>query len=83
MWCKHMERKIIYFGGIDRVLRFVQKTSNMPAAMRLISGTNIVDAKSLLGVFSLDLTKPVTLEVRGDTKNLQEVWDAIDDYIRE
>ena len=34
--------------------------------MDLRSGRHVVDAKSILGIFSLDLSKPVTLEIHAD-----------------
>lgn len=34
--------------------------------MDLRAGRHVVDAKSILGIFSLDLSKPITLEVYSD-----------------
>lgn len=46
----------------------------------LISGKYIVDAKSILGLFSVDLSKPVTLRIEGDDSKLNEVLEAIKEY---
>ena len=35
--------------------------------MDLTSGRYVVDAKSIMGIFSLDLTKPIKAEVHSDT----------------
>ena len=37
-----------------------------PYDMDLRAGRHVVDAKSILGIFSLDLSKPITLEVYSD-----------------
>lgn len=78
-----MERKKIYFGSVDNALRFVQKSEKTQAMMRLVSGSKIVNAKSLLGVFTLDLSKTLTLEVSGDEDSRSEAIDAVRDYIKE
>ena len=41
------------------------------------------DAKSILGLFSIDLSKPVTLRINGDDSKLNEVLTAIKKYIVE
>ena len=43
--------------------KFVQIVGNYPYDMDLRSGRHVVDAKSILGIFSLDWSKPVTMEV--------------------
>ena len=43
--------------------QFVQIVGAYPYDMDLRSGRHVVDAKSILGIFSLDWSKPVTLEV--------------------
>lgn len=78
-----MERKKVYFGSVENALKFIQKTDNINAGMKLVSDTKIIDAKSILGVFSLDLSEPILLEVRGDDKSRKEAWKALRDYVRE
>ena len=50
-------------GKFESVKRFVEVASNKSCSCVLKSGKYVVDAKSILGIFSLDLTKPVILEV--------------------
>lgn len=47
----------------ENVKTFVQKVANFPYDMDLRSGRYVVDAKSILGIFSLDLNKTVVLEI--------------------
>ena len=46
--------------------KFVQIVGAYPYDMDLRSGRHVVDAKSILGIFSLVWSKPVTLEVYAD-----------------
>ena len=46
----------------------------------LISGKYIVDAKSILGLFSVDLSKPVTLRIDVNDSKMNEVLTVIEKY---
>ena len=50
----------------QRVKDFVAITQNCDCEILLKSGKYVVDAKSILGIFSLDLNKPVVLEINSD-----------------
>ena len=50
----------------QRVKEFVSITQNCDCEMVLKSGKYVVDAKSILGIFSLDLSKPLTVEIYCD-----------------
>ena len=47
----------------ENVKTFVSKVNHYPSEMDLRAGRHVVDAKSILGIFSLDLSKPITLEI--------------------
>lgn len=47
----------------EEVKAFVNVVSRYPYEMDLRAGRHVVDAKSILGIFSLDLSKPISLEV--------------------
>jgi phosphotransferase system HPr-like phosphotransfer protein len=51
----------------ESVKRFVSIVSKYPYEIDLRSGRFVIDAKSLLGIFSLDLSKPIVLEVHSDS----------------
>lgn len=53
----------------ENVKSFVNVVSRYPYDMDLRAGRHVVDAKSILGIFSLDLSKPITLEVYADECN--------------
>ncbi|MBS6194937.1 MAG: HPr family phosphocarrier protein [Clostridiales bacterium] len=58
--------KTIYveLSSIDKVKNFVNDISKVDGDFDLISGRYVIDAKSIMGIFSLDLTKPLQLNVR-------------------
>ena len=47
----------------QRVKEFVNITQDYAYEILLKSGKYVVDAKSILGIFSLDLSQPITVEV--------------------
>ena len=50
----------------EEVKAFVNTVNRYPYEMDLRSGRHVVDAKSILGIFSLDLSKPITLDIYND-----------------
>lgn len=57
----------ITLSNIDDVKRFVQFASGYDFEIELSSGKYTVDAKSIMGIFSLDLSKPITVEASCDS----------------
>ena len=66
--------------SIDDVKQFVQTLTVFDGEFELISGKYIVDAKSILGLFSVDLSKPVTLRIEVTDSKMEEVLNAISRY---
>ena len=50
----------------ENVKYFVNIANKYPYDLDLRVGRHVVDGKSILGIFSLDLSKPITLEVYSD-----------------
>ena len=70
---------VISLNNIEKVKNFVNKISEVDANVDLESGRYVVDAKSIMGIFSLDLKKPITVKVlRGDE---QLVRDTIREFL--
>ena len=78
---KQMERKMIFFGSLESALSFLETSVRMPGTLKLVRGEKSVDAKSLLGVFSMDLSEPMELEVQGDEASRNKIWDALGAYL--
>lgn len=60
---------LVNLNSIDKVKEFVQITSQFEERIDLISGRYVIDGKSILGIFSLDLTKPIGVHVVGASLN--------------
>ena len=61
-----MKREIIMLKTINDVKAFVNSVVKCDFDVDLTSGRYTVDAKSIMGIFSLDLSKPLTMEVHSD-----------------
>ncbi|MGN1421782.1 MAG: HPr family phosphocarrier protein [Oscillospiraceae bacterium] len=61
-----MEEIKVTLGSIEAVKEFVALTNSYPFDIDLVSGRYAVDAKSIMGIFSLDLSKALTLVVHAD-----------------
>ena len=57
----------LFFATLEDVKKFVNLAMLKDYEMDLISGKYVVNAKSIMGIFSLDLTKPVKLEAHTDS----------------
>lgn len=64
-----MKEYTIYLDTIARVKSFVHLVSLQDNDFDLLAGRYVVDAKSIMGIFSLDLEGPLTLRVHGDVSD--------------
>ena len=71
----------ISLNSIDKVKSFVNTINNFDFDSDLISGRYVIDAKSIMGIFSLDLSKPITLNIHADDANVDAVMDALAGYM--
>lgn len=56
----------ILLGTINDVKEFVSIVSSYDFDVDLVSGRYAVDAKSIMGIFSLDLSKSIRVDVHSD-----------------
>lgn len=75
-----MKTVSISLNSIDRVKSFVNDITKFDAEFDLVSGRYVIDAKSIMGIFSLDLSKPIDLNIHTETE-LDEVLAILDQYI--
>ena len=61
-----MKKVSIILNTINDVKSFVNTVSKYSFDVDLISGRYAVDAKSIMGIFSLDLSKAIEMEVHDD-----------------
>ena len=69
----------IKLSSIADVRNFVDTVSKYDIDIDLSSGRYIVDAKSIMGIFSLDLLKPIKLTAHSD--NTDELFSEIKQYM--
>ena len=72
----------ISLNSIDKVKSFVNDLTKFDTDFDLISGRYVIDAKSIMGIFSLDLSRPIELNIHeeGDTT---EIMNTLAPYIVE
>ena len=56
----------IKLSTINDVRNFVNTVSKVDAEIDLKSGRYVVDAKSIMGIFSLDLASPIEMTIHSD-----------------
>ena len=67
----------VKFDTIQDVKRFVNFVGSFTEEYNLISGRYIIDAKSIMGIFSLDLSKPVIIaSTREDNEDFKKEFEA-------
>ena len=72
-----MQAVTISLTQVSQVKRFVDLVSQAPCDVDVVSGQHTVDAKSMLGIYSLDLSRPIQVLIYSDDceelkKNLAE-----------
>ena len=63
-----MEEFMIKLDSVDEVKEFVALTNKCAFDVDLMSGRYAIDAKSIMGIFSLDLSKPLKMIVHADSE---------------
>ncbi len=73
----------ISLNSIDRVKAFVNEVSKYDVDFDLVSGRYVIDGKSIMGIFSLNLSKPIDLNIHCDESNAEEILNALAPFIIE
>ncbi|MBE5868899.1 MAG: HPr family phosphocarrier protein [Lachnospiraceae bacterium] len=75
-----MKTVTISLNSIDKVKSFVNDITKFDHDFDLVSGRYVIDAKSIMGIFSLDLSKPINLNIHAED-NVDEVLNVLKPYI--
>ena len=75
-----MKTVMISLNSIDKVKSFVNDISRFDYDFDLISGRYVIDAKSIMGIFSLDLSKPIELNIHAD-EDCDAIIETLKPYI--
>ena len=77
---KYMKTVQISLNSIDKVKSFVNTITQFDFDFDLISGRYVIDAKSIMGIFSLDLSKPIDLAIHAET-DIDEILEVLKPYL--
>ncbi|SHI54507.1 HPr family phosphocarrier protein [Parasporobacterium paucivorans] len=75
-----MKKVQITLNSVDRVKSFVNSIAEYDSDFDLVSGRYIIDAKSVMGIFSLDLSKDLDLVIHDDSQ-MDQIIESISPYI--
>ena len=77
-----MTKVIIRLPSVKEVKDFVSAVSSCGCDIDIAADRYIIDAKSIMGIFSLDLSKPLELRIISDEENvIADVLDKIGRFI--
>ena len=74
-----MKTCMIRLSTIQDVRTFVDIVTAANTDVDLSSGRYVVDAKSIMGIFSLDLMNPIKMSIHGD--NVEEILEQVKKFI--
>lgn len=75
-----MIKYMVKLESVSKVKEFVNTISNFDYDFELISGSYTLNAKSIMGIFSLDLSSPIELIVNCDSSN-PDLESRLDPFI--
>ena len=65
---------------IDKIKQFVNDVTKFDYDFDLVSGRYVIDAKSIMGIFSLDLSKPIDLNIHAED-GAEEILEVLKPYM--
>ncbi len=72
----------ICLNSIEKVKSFVNVITRFDVDFDLVSGRYVIDAKSIMGIFSLDLSKPIDLNIHA-SEEMDTILEALKPYMIE
>lgn len=69
-----MKKVKISLNSINDVKVFVNEINMLPCDADLISGRYTIDAKSIMGIFSLNLSQPIELNIHSDDEKVCDTF---------
>ena len=76
-----MKSYILDLNSIERVKGFVTAIEGFEGYFDIVSGRYVVDAKSIMGIFSMDLSQNVEFRILETNDKISEVEAAIAPYL--
>ena len=73
----------IFLGSIERVKDFVNSVTRLDCDVDIVSGRYVIDAKSIMGIFSIDLSKPVQVRIHAEGMEAEKALQVISKFEQE
>ncbi len=64
----------------NQIIKFVQMNSKSSCQVDVRSGHSYIDGKSIIGLLSLNLLKPLYVSVIGDSNKITDLIDGYQEY---
>lgn len=71
----------IKLNSVEKIQKFVSIVGQSPCNLDLVCGRSYLDAKSLLGILSCDVSRPMQLDIYGTEEESLEVVSQIEEYL--
>ena len=75
-----MKSMMINLNSVEKVKNFVNEISRFESDFDLVSGRYVINAKSIMGIFSLDLSQPLNLQIHGSEEELEQILPIVSSY---
>lgn len=75
-----MKKAKISLNTADKVREFINVASELDCDLDLVSGRRVIDGKSMMGIFSLDLTKPIEMNIN-TREDIDYILKAFEHFI--
>ena len=76
-----MKALMVSLNSIDKVKAFCNEIAKFDAEFDLISGRYVIDAKSIMGIFSLDIYSPLRLTINRCGENTEDILRDINEFM--
>lgn len=75
-----MNCMMIKLDNLNKLKSFVEACSGIDAEIEVVSGNSIANAKSMLGLMTLDLLSPLELRIAAPENQSYEIFKALSEY---
>lgn len=75
-----MKEFIVSLNSVDKVKRFVSVTAGFDTEIDVVSGGYVIDGKSFMGIFSMDLSKPLLVRVHENGEQAEQIMKMFQEF---
>ena len=76
-----MYKAMVRFDTVVDAKKFVNICNSVPFDVDLVSGRYVIDGKSIMGLFGLDLSAPILMETTGEGEELTSFLNQVGKYL--